>query len=102
MYVIGTNSYNFIKIDVDVLYDGQKIFNQVRAIEYEATLLQATMISSYNEAERIIKEIQDNIEQIYVANISIIGEILAKDKSFDKVAFSKTLKVYELVPTEVC
>lgn len=99
MYVIGRNDFYFIKITHNnTLYDGINIWSEIRSLEYNATLDKATIINDYDKAEELLKEIQDNVENIDFSNYSIIGEILDREHSFDKVGYSKELKIYELVP----
>jgi hypothetical protein len=80
------------------LYDGRKLWNEIRDIEYDAPLDKATIINDYDRAEELLKEIKSNVENINFSNNSIIGEILDRENSFDKVDYSKELKIYELLP----
>lgn len=102
MYVLGRNDYDFIKVTYSAtLYDGQKIWNEVRNLEYETPLHKATIIPNYEDAEKLLEEIQSNVENIKFTNNSIIGEILDKEHSFDKNNYTKELKIYELMPVVV-
>lgn len=102
VYAIGKSDYNFIKIaNTATMYDGQKMRSEIISIEYKVPLNEATIISDYEKAERLIEEIQGNVENIKFANNSIIGEILDREKSFDKIAYSKELQIYELIPIAV-
>ena len=99
MYVIGKSDYEFIKISHSApMYDGRKTWNEIQQIECEAPLSNATIIGDYEHAEEILNAIRFNIENIDVVNYSVIGEILDREKNFDKIAYSKELKIYELVP----
>ena len=99
MYVIGINDFYFIKIThKNTLYNGRKLWCEIANLEYNAPLDKATIINDYDKAEELLKEIQDNVENIKFSNNSVIGEILDREHSFDKVAYSKELKIYELVP----
>lgn len=100
-YVIGANELDFIKITNNLLYDGRRMWNEVKSVEYEIPLDEATIIKNYDEAKRVIEDIQNNTENIKFFNHSIIGEILDREHSFDKVSYSKELKIYELMPVEV-
>lgn len=90
MYVIGKNDYEFIRIT----YWPQ----EVRTLEYAAPLNKATIISNYEDAKKLLKEIQNNINNIDVINHRIIGNIVDKNNSFNKVAYSRDLRIFELVP----
>ncbi len=99
MYVIGRNDFEFINITHrETLYDGRKVWSEVRKLEYETPLDKATIINNYDEAEELLKEIQVNVENINFSNNDIIADILDKEYSFNKVSYSKELKIYELVP----
>lgn len=102
MYAIGKSDYNFIKItNTATMYDEQKMRSEIISLEYKAPLNEATIISDYEKAEKLMEEIQGNVENIKFANHSIIGEIHDREKSFDKIAYSKELQIYELVPIAV-
>ena len=102
MYVLGKSDYDFIKITRNnTLYDGHNLWNEVRSLEYGAPLYQATITPNYEDAQKLLEEIQNNVEKIKFANDNIIGEIIDKENSFDKVAYAKELKIYELIPMEV-
>lgn len=100
-YVIGTNELDFIKITNNLLYDGRKMWNEIKSVEYEISLDEATIIENYDEAKRVLEDIQNNTENIKFFNHDIIGEILDKEHSFDKISYSRGLKIYELMPVEV-
>lgn len=102
MYVIGRSENDFITIYNGVLYDGRKLYNEIKTVEYKASLKEATIISDYDRAKDILKEIQGNVESINFFNASIIGEILDRKHSFDKIGYSKELRIYELMPIEAC
>lgn len=100
MYVIGKSDYDFIKITrTDTMYDGQKIWYEIKNIEYETPLDKATIIPDYEKAVDLLKEIQDNAKAITFSNHSVIGQILDKESFFDKTSYSKELKIFELIPT---
>lgn len=102
MYVIGRSDFDFIKIaNSETVYDGRNIWSEVRQVWYNTPLDHATIILNCDVAEKVLKEIQDNIENIVFTNNSIIGEILDRETSFDKTAYSGELKIFELVPTAV-
>lgn len=102
MYVIGRNDFDFIKVtNSETFYDGRSIWSKVREVEYNSPLSKATIIPDYEVAEKLIKEVQDNVGNISFRNNSIIGEILDREASFDKVVYSSELKIFELVPTAV-
>lgn len=98
MYVIGRTDYDFIKVArTDAMYDGHELWNEVHKVEYEANLANATIIPDLEVAKQLIEDIQSNVEYIEFTNNSVVGEILDKE-SFDKVSYSKQLKLYEVVP----
>lgn len=102
MYVIGRNDFEFIKITyIETLYDGRKVWREVKNLEYEVPLDKATIINNYDKAEELLKEIQGNVKNINFSNNNIIADILDKEHSFDKVCYSKELKIYELMPVVV-
>lgn len=102
MYVIGRTDYDLIKVaHTDTMYDGHKIWNEVRQVEYEADLRNATILQDHEAAKQLLQHIQSNVEEIKFTNITIIGQIIDTKSDFDKVAYSKHLKIYELVPTLV-
>ena len=101
MYAIGRTDYDFIQVTyVATMYDGHKLWNEVQKVEYAANLANATIIPDIEVAKQLIEDIQSNVENIKFTNSSVIGEILGEE-SFDKVAYSTDLKIYELVPTLV-
>lgn len=98
MYAVGRNEYDFINVARnETMYDGHKLWNEVHEVEYGANLANATIIPDIKVAEQFIEDIQSNVENIKFTNSSVIREIL-DGESFDKVAYSKELKIYELVP----
>lgn len=102
MYVIGKNEYEFIEITYQpTMYDGKNYWKEIHCLEYDAPLNQATIIINYEDAEEILKEIQDNAENIKFTNNNIIDDILDKKHSFDKISYSKELKIYKLSPVVV-
>ena len=102
MYVIGKNDYEFIKITHSKpMYDGKKIWSEISKIEYDAPLHEATIISDYESAEKMLKEIKEKYESIQFRDFSIIGEILDREHGFDKAKYVEELKIYLLLPTEV-
>ena len=102
MYVIGKSNNEFIKITHNAtMYDGRKMLNEIQNCEHGSQLSDATIITDYEKAKTILDEIQNNIENIQFTNSSAIGEILDRENSFDKITYSKELKIYELVPIVV-
>ena len=49
----------------------------------------------------MIGYIKENIDSLYFANATILGNIIDKEKNFDKVTYVNELKIYELVPPEL-
>lgn len=89
MYVIGRSKRDYLK-----LVNGKEI-------EYSHNINQASVLKSFEKAELMIDYIKKNIDSIYFANATVLGNIIDKEKDFDKVAYVNELKIYELVPTEV-
>lgn len=89
MYVIGRSKRDYLK-----LVNGKEI-------EYSHNINQASVLKSFKKAELMIDYIKENIDSIYFANATVLGNIIDKEKDFDKVAYVNELKIYELVPTEV-
>lgn len=100
MFVIGYNEYQFISITRDdTMYDGKNLWKKIKKLEYESPLNEATIFTDYEAAVCSLKEIRDNANEITFSNNRVIGEILDKKSNFDKVQYSKGLRIYELVPT---
>ena len=101
-YVIGETDYNFIQIKFCTMWDGgAKMWYEVEKVFYGSFCEEATIINGYDEAKKILREIQSKVSEISFDNISIIGQILDERKDFDKLDFAKKLKIYKLVPTLV-
>ena len=99
-YVIGETNYDFIQIKSCTMWDGKrKLWNEIHKVLYDCNIEEATIINSHDEAREILNEIQNRVSEIDFSNISIIGEILDEGKEFDKVSYTKKLKIYRLVPT---
>lgn len=102
MYVIGKSEYELIKISKnDVMCDGKNLWTEIKCVEYNTSLLDATIINCYDKAVDILNEIQENVNDIRFTNYSIIDNIIDKENSFDKIEYSKQLKIFELIPTLV-
>ena len=71
MYIIGRNDFDFVKIKyTDTLYDGQKIWNEIRSLEYSVPLNRATIINDYDIAKELLEEIQNNVENIKFSSLA--------------------------------
>lgn len=101
-YVIGKTDYNFIQIKFCTMWDGGgTLWNEIEKVSYDCFIEEASIIKGYDNAKEILSEIQDRISEIDFSNISILGEIIDKEKGFDKDDYAKKLKIFELVPTLV-
>ena len=89
MYVIGRSKGDYIRL---VNSEG---------IEYSHSINLASIFASLEKAEVMIEYIKQNIDSVYFANATILGNIIDKEKNFDKATYVNELKIYELVPTEV-
>lgn len=89
MYVIGRSKCDYIRL---VNSNG---------IEYSHSINLASIFTSLEKAELIIGYIKENIDSLYFTNATILGNIIDKEKNFEKVAYVNELKIYELVPTEL-
>lgn len=89
MYVIGRSKGDYIRLV------------NSKEIEYSHSINLASIFTSLEKAELIIGYIKKNIDSLYFANATVLGNIIDKEKGFDKVAYVNELKIYELVPTEV-
>lgn len=89
MYVIGRSKGDYIRLV------------NSKGIEYSHSINLASIFTSLEKAELMIGYIKENIDSLYFANATILGNIIDKEKSFDKVAYVNELKIYELVPTEL-
>lgn len=89
MYVIGRSKGDYIRLV------------NSKGIEYSHSINLASIFTSIEKAELMIDYIKKNIDSLYFANATILGNIIDKEKNFDKVTYVNELKIYELVPTEV-
>lgn len=89
MYVIGRSKGDYIRLV------------NSKGIEYSHSINLASIFTSLEKAELMIGYIKENIDSLYFANATILGNIIDKEKKFDKVTYVNKLKIYELVPTEV-
>ena len=89
MYVIGRSKGDYIRLV------------NSKGIEYSHSINLASIFTSLEKAELMIDYIKENIDSLYFANATNLGNIIDKEKSFDKVAYVNELKIYELVPTEL-
>lgn len=89
MYVIGRSKGDYIRLV------------NSKGIEYSHSINLASIFTSLEKAELMIDYIKENIDSLYFANATILGNIIDKEKNFDKVTYVNELKIYELVPTEV-
>ena len=101
-YVIGETDYSFAQIKFCTMWNGGgKLWNEIEKVSYDCFFEEATIINSYDEAKKILNEIQNRISEIDFSNISILGQIIDEEKEFDKVSYAKKLKIYRLIPTLV-
>ena len=89
MYVIGKSKGDYIRLV------------NSKGIEYSHSINFASIFTSLEKAELMIGYIKENIDSLYFANATILGNIIDKEKNFDKVTYVNALKIYELVPTEL-
>lgn len=89
MYVIGRSKGDYIRLV------------NSKGIEYSHSINFASIFTSLEKAELIIDYIKKNIDSLYFANATILGNIIDKEKNFNKVTYVNELKIYELVPTEL-
>ena len=102
LYVIGESNYSFIQIRSSTMWDSHnKLWNQVDGIQYGCSIQEATIIDGYDEAKKILREIQDRVSEIDFTNISVIGQLIDEKKAFNKSDYAKKLKISRLVPTLV-
>ena len=85
---------------------GRSIGDQIRlvnskGIEYSHSINLASIFTSLEKAQFVIGYIKENIDSLYFDNATILGNIIDKEKNFDKATYVNELKIYELVPTEV-
>ena len=88
MYVIGRSKGDYIRLV------------NSKGIEYSHSINLASIFTSLEKAELMIGYIKENIDSLYFANATILGNIIDKE-NFDKVTYVDELKIYELVPTEL-
>lgn len=89
MYVIGKSKGDYIRLV------------NSKGFEYSHSINFASIFTSLEKAELMIGYIKENIDSLYFANATILGNIIDKEKNFDKVTYVNALKIYELVPTEL-
>ena len=101
-YVIGESNFSFVQIKSSTMWDGHSRFwNEIYKVMYDCNIEEATIINSYEEARKVLSEIQSRTSEIYFDNVSVIGQILDEGRNFDKFDFAQKLKIYRLVPTLV-
>lgn len=96
MYVIGTNSENFL--DIERTYtgsDADDMWSGIVKVTHQCDLCKATVFPCYGVAKNAVEEIKERQNDIYFENDDIFGSIFEKEK-FDL----SNLKVYKLIPTE--
>ena len=102
LYVIGETDYNFIRIEYETMWDGgANLWNEVKRVEYGCFIESATIINGHDRAKEVLEEIQNRISEIRFSDICLVGQIIAERNGFDKVAYAKRLKIFELVPTPI-
>lgn len=101
-YVIGKADYNFVEIEFQTLWDGMgKVWTEIHKVLYDCDIEDATIINSYDDAKKILNDIQSRISEIDFSNISIIGQLIDDEHGFSKDDYAKQLKIFRLVPTLV-
>lgn len=102
MYAIGKSDYDFIKIErIATLADERKIWSEIRIVEYDASLYNATIFRDLDRAEQTIEELRNHADRIKFRNNNALDEILNRERSFDKLAYIEELKIYKLIPIKV-
>ena len=99
-YVIGETRYDFLQIKSCTVWDGTgKLWNEIDKISYGCSLKEATIIDSYDEAKKILSEIQNRISEIDCSNASILDQTIDERNRFDKASYVKKLKIFKIVLT---
>lgn len=88
-------------VGLPIVKDGKNIWNEIKSLGYGTPLNVATIFPDYDDALKSLREIQSRVDDIKFSNHYILGELWNKEHQFDKVAYSKELTVYELVPTKI-
>lgn len=94
MYVIGTSECEFINVELKMMMDCTKFWDEIEMVVYECILSAATIFPDYASAVKILNEINERKSEIRFQNQSIIGDVLDRGKEFDV----GKLKVYRLIP----
>lgn len=112
MYVIGTDEWHFIKVKRKNMYDGKRVFWIIDEVIYNITnkedcknnsmsIIKSnfTIFDDLKYTKETLSEIKNNKYEIRFENNHMIESIINKEnnKKFDV----NTLKMYELVPTEI-
>lgn len=103
LYVIGENNYSFVQIREYTMWDSDgNCRDEIVEIRYNCSMEEATItVGGYEEAKKILREIQDRVSEIDFTNISVIGQLIDEKKAFNKSDYVKKLKIFRLVPTLV-
>lgn len=96
MYVIGKDKWDLIIVKMATMYDGRRLYQEVEEIIYNIHNNQCTIFNNYEDAIKILDIINNCNNKIKITNDSIIDSIL--DGNLLDIT---TLKIYELIPTEV-
>ena len=112
MYVIGTDEWHFIKVKRKNMYDGKSVFWIVDEVVYNIpnkedcknnsmSIIKSnfTIFDDLKYTKETLSEIKNNKYEIRFENNFIIESII--DKQNNKKIDVDTLKIYELVPTEI-
>lgn len=99
MYVIGKTNKSFIRIKLRAMLDDMyNIYDEIYHVVYDCDVNEATLINDYDEANKILDEIQNRIDEINFSNINIVGQVIDEREGFNKVDYAKELKIFSLVP----
>jgi hypothetical protein len=101
MYAIGIDKWNYLNIKQETLFqwDTNKLWNEIKQVNYKCNLNEATLFQDYETVSKIKEEIIKRKDEIIFENNNIIDALLDEQdgKQFDV----SNLKIYELVPTEI-
>ena len=97
MYLIGVDSFSFIRVENELEYYCRNINNEIKKIIYNVyNIEKASIYKNYDDAVVMLEKIKNTKEYI-LENDSIIGSIIDKNEGLDLTKLS----IYELVVIKV-
>ncbi len=99
MYVIGLNEDEYLQfVTIFTCNEKGHSDNKIRIVWYDINSIDATTISSYEEAKERLDDIKENYEDIDFNCKNVLTKIMGRDKMFNKKEYIDNLKIYRLIP----